>query len=238
MTRQEITDYITEELQEYEGTPMYGSPNALQRQITTVTDELARLAKGVYQIYRMDLVAGQAVYCATPLLKILAATAADSLGNALNLSFITARSLLEMTGARATAPATGSPYYYASEGTNRFEVYPVPNYSTTGNPATGLGYGLVLEGFGVPGDSWAALSAACPLPANQHMGVVYGALVKRCQQFPRQLGDRIPGYEKTWTWYKGHAESQVAVQTPADRQRGQERLGGRIFGRGPLDNDF
>lgn len=231
MTRQDITDYITEELGEFEGTVMYGSPNALQRQITTTCDELARLAKGMYQVYELDLVTGQAVYCASPLLKIVGATVCDSLGNSLPLSFITARALLEMTGARTSAPSTGTPCYYASEGTNRIELYPVPNYSTAGAP-----FGLVIEGYGVPGDSWAAMTAQCPLPANQHMAVVYGAMIKRCNQFPAVLGDRRDGYLREWTWYKGHAESQVAVQTTADRQRMQERVSGPAwYGNGPLD---
>lgn len=237
MTRQDMVDYITDELSMFEGSGYADSPNALGRQITTACDELARLAKGVYLRFYDDLVAGQAVYCASPLLKIIGATAFDTAGNAYPLGFMTARDLIETTLARTSVPALGPPRYYVSEGANKVELYPAPSYTTAGNPATKTGYGLMVEGPGVPGDTWPLPTDACPLPENQHMGVVYGTLVKRCRQFPKFLGDRLPGYLAEWTWYKGHIESQVALQTSADRRRMREYGGDPIWAtNGPLDS--
>ena len=233
MTRQDITDYITDELGAFEGSGIADSPNALQRQITATTDEVARLSKGSYLVFQMDLAVGQAVYCASPLLKIVAATARTQAGASLPLGFLTARDLVEWTKARIV-PATGTPRYYASEGVNRIEVYPVPDYTTTGATAF---YGLTIEGYGVPGETWAAMNAPCPLPDSQHMGVVYGTLVKRCKQFPKLLSDRLAGYMQEWTWYKGHCESQAALQTRADRRRMREYEAGRGGANAdPLDN--
>lgn len=233
MTRQDMTDYIIDELGEFEGSEMFRSPNALQRMITATCDELAALSKGVYQVFRDDLTTGVAVYCASPLIKIVGASVHDAAGNSVALGFITARDLVQTTGARASVPAAGTPRLYASQGANSIELYPVPDYTTTGAA------GLTVEGYGIPGASWAGMSSECPLPAAWHMGVVYGALVKRCNQFPRALGDRLDGYSREWSTYKGRAESQVAVQTSADRRRGREYGGAAAFSPAdPLNNGF
>ncbi len=113
-------------LGEVEGSPGDRSPLTWNRWLLMAAKEICQATDCLYRDYALDIVAGQSLYCASPLYKLVGASLSLPDGTARTLTFRTAR---DMAGQFLPGGATGVPSMLAAEGDNRFALWPVPNYS-------------------------------------------------------------------------------------------------------------
>ncbi|MEO7899633.1 MAG: hypothetical protein ABIZ35_05900 [Capsulimonas sp.] len=175
MTRQEMIIQGRDLLGEFFGTAGDADPFAWSRLVSTAADEIARATDCFYTTATADLVAGQAEYCAPQITKVKAVSVYDASGARRTIGSATIASM-DGWSAHWRDEAAGTPATWVPMGLNQIVLYPAPSYAATG--------GLVVEGYGVPGVGWAAMSAACPLPDRAHMAVVYKAALLRIIQNP------------------------------------------------------
>ncbi len=138
------------------------------RYINIVADEIAIRTMGFYTSYTEDIVSGQSVYCASQLLKVREAQVLDAGGNVIVLTESTPVDVDSYGSSWRVSPETGTPRYFLVRGLNTVQLYPTPNYSASA--------GITMEGEGVPGDSWEADTALCPLAIGLHDAVVREAV--------------------------------------------------------------
>ncbi|WP_119318999.1 hypothetical protein [Capsulimonas corticalis] len=175
MTRQEMIIQGRDLLGEFFGTPGDADPFAWSRLVSTAADEIARATDCFYTTATADLVSGQAEYCAPQITKVKAVSVYDASGARRTIGSATIGGMDEWSGGWRDEAAS-TPEMWIPTGLNQIVLYPAPSYSAAG--------GLVLEGYGVPGVGWSAMSAACPLPDRAHMAVVYKAALLRIIQNP------------------------------------------------------
>ena len=139
--------------------------------INRLADDVAERTKCLYTSYTQDIVSAQAEYCASQLIKLKSVRALDAGGRVIPLVLTTAVDYDGYGVNWRTSPSTGTPRLYMTNGLNTATIYPTPNYSTSG--------GITLEGIGIPGASWDADSATCPLPESMHDALAMGAAAFR-----------------------------------------------------------
>ena len=230
MTLQDAISFAQEMMMETEGSVGGLVPRAWALLMRTAVNEVAQVGDAFYASYDTDLVAGQQIYCAPPLYKILGAKVLDGRGNLVPLGFASAGDV-QRYALPAGGLAGGMPRVFVAEGANRVLLYPVPTVSTVGVPAAGAvpasGYGLVVDGYAKPGDLWipnpanasASLTVECPLSSeNAQTAMLYRAMVLRCDQVQTPENQaRRAGFEATHRYKKGMYESECGSRTPADR---------------------
>jgi hypothetical protein len=143
MTPSDMIIFGKDLLGEVQGTPGDASPLTWRRWLIVAAKELCQATDCLYRDYAVDLVSGQALYCASPLYKLVGATCAMQDGSIRRLSFRTARSLVDNGNSIgvnfAVAPSAASgPLFLATEGDNRMVLSPVPTYSTVAFAYTDL----------------------------------------------------------------------------------------------------
>jgi hypothetical protein len=175
MTRQEMIIQGRDLLGEFFGTAGDADPFAWSRLVNTAADEIARATDCFYTTATADLVSGQSEYCAPQITKVKAVSVLDSSGARRTIGSATIQAMDDWSSSWRDETA-GTPSVWIPTGLNQIVLYPAPSYAQVG--------GLVLEGYGVPGASWAAMSAACPLPDRAHMAVVYKSAMLRIIQNP------------------------------------------------------
>jgi len=119
-----------------------------------------------------------------------------------------------------TNPSTGTPTWMITGGLSgdlQAVFYPVPNYTTTGNQ------GYVVEGYGVPAQSWSADSTVCPLPDYAHKCVEIGAALRRAKRYPKDYGVYISILEADYQREMGLVESTAINLSDANRVNDQTR---------------
>lgn len=86
--------------------------------------------------------------------------------------------------------------------------------SSTGGTARVSYGGLWIEGNGVPGDTWSAESAECPLPETAHPGVIWRVCMLRSTRYDPQ---RRVFYQEEYKQVRGMLESETALHSAAGR---------------------
>jgi hypothetical protein len=155
-----------------------------------------------------------------------------------SLTIYTAAEMDHVSAYWQVNPSTGDPNILVQKGGNRFQLYPIPNFSSNYDPTTFVG-GMSLSGWGVPAGSWSGNAAYCPLPSFGQYAVIYRALVSRCLQYPDdpQYASRLPGFESLYRQAHGLFESTQATLTDGARHRDDKTAEGYgFYASNPLDN--
>jgi hypothetical protein len=212
MTRQDIITTAQDMLGELQGTAIATNPFAWSRLASTAADEIARATDCYYLTASTDLIANQAQYNAPQLYKIKAVSCYDSSNVRHTLAPTTITNMDQWSSTWRDQVATVQPMVWINLGLNQVILYPVPNY----NSLAVSGYGLVFEGYAVPGATWDALTANCPLPDRAHMCVMYKACLLRIIQNPTQENlARRPMIAEEFATEKGKLEAEVRRFTAA-----------------------
>lgn len=186
MTRQDITQQAKDKLGEYQGDEQSGSPFAWASLVTSAANQVARKTYCLYAAATLDLVANQSQYGApsygtmtqVELFQINAVTCLDSNSVQHTLAEATVAYMDDAYPTWRTETASTQPRIWINLGANAFVLYNVPSYS--------LAAGLTMEGYAVPGKTWEALTAECPLPGRTHDAIILKACLNRIIQNPTQ----------------------------------------------------
>ncbi|HEY3332581.1 MAG TPA: hypothetical protein VGK19_21300 [Capsulimonadaceae bacterium] len=211
MTRNEMRKRVQMMLGEWGGTDGARNPLQLDTWVTAACDELSRATDAYYLRDIADIAADQIEYCAPEVYKVMAIYARDQSGETRTLSPMTPQQMDRISRIWRSNPASGPPAFYIAEGTNRFRLYPVPNYDSPN--------GLTVEGYMVPASGWDGDNDECPLPLVAHMGVVFGACRLRIAEMPSPENmARLPLIERMYQESRTRLEREVATRTDATRR--------------------
>ena len=210
MTRQQIKAAVATLLHEDLGAPGSSTPFSLNMWIDQVTDTLCADTDANYGTVSANIVSGQSLYCIPQIYKIKAAYYIDPTSlNKVMLVPITPYDM-DRRSSGWRNDISSLPTYYATQGINSLVLYPTPNFAGTAD--------LLVEGFLVPGQTWEADSAVCPLPTEFHMAVVWGVCELRTleTQNPANL-KLLENYKSQYADLSGKLERQMHALTDATR---------------------
>lgn len=182
MTRGEIKRRIRLLGRHYFGSENDQDPFGLDLLIIEVCNQIARSTDCYIGKRYLDLVIDQVAYCASDLYKIRNIQVLSTSGNWERMRTWDAWDkkvdMVRNDGSGAY------PSHAVIFGMNKIEVYPPPS--------TNITQGLMVEGYGIPGDYWSYDSSGiaqamtdattCPLPEVAHDCLVYGVLSIRAMQ--------------------------------------------------------
>jgi hypothetical protein len=226
LTRLQIKNRARKRIRERLGMESYGDPNSWNDDISESADEIARRTWCFYTNFAGDFTSGTAAYPSPQMLRLKAITVTDSAGNTRSAAPITRPDMDRLYGdSWRTNPATGVPTMLIEGGISgglQVSFYPTPNYTTTSNS------GFSFEGYALPGATWAADSAVCPLPDRAEQLLIQLAALRRAERFPEDFGVHIPILEVRVTQLMGMLESEVIQLSEATSaaDQGRRRWGG------------
>lgn len=250
MQRQEMLAQLQDTLQEPSGIQGASAKFRLSYLLNEATDDIAGKYKCLYGTTSGNLVANQALYSPPSqaaettqpsIIEIYALECYDSSGNLHTLQPMTVQAMdADYAGWRAWL-ANSCPYFFVTTAMgSSFVLTPVPNYNSNYDPTGMNPGGYTAEGVVVPGHSWDALTAECPLPTHIHSAVVLQAALARISQNPTKDNiARAPMLERRLQSLLDTFESTVTRYTQATRvpsyATGQNPGASPGFGFNPLD---
>jgi hypothetical protein len=207
-TRAQIKQQVKALLQQFFGSVADNDPITMDNLLTMVTDDLCRGTDCNFMSVTADLVSGEESYCAPQLYRITGATIKDVGGNIHNLKPNVNTGMDRRYAANWRAnPTQGTPCQYITEGDNRVLLYPIPNYDYTA--------GIFFEGFGAPGEAWAAESDTCPVPDRAVMAVVYALAVAMAEVDDNVSARKLGLFTARAKAQRGKLERETATLTDA-----------------------
>lgn len=210
MTRGEIKRRIRVLGQHFFGSNNDTDPFGLDLLITETANEIARNTDCYIGRRYLDFVVDTNEYCASDLYRVKNVLVLQSDGN------YKKPRVIEWYDGEAPDYRRDSTDQYPTHvlvfGMNRIRLYPTPSVATTN--------GLMLEGYGIPGDVWVydvngnpsntpADDQECPLPSVGHDAIVYGVLYKRAMQM--RDADMVAYYRGEYEQRMGMLESFAAT---------------------------
>lgn len=200
-------------------------PFLVDEELNAVCEEVMRGVHEAYLFFTIGVVANDPRYCWPPLYEI---DGADILPNpatggttAYPLRIRNEDTFKHLSPGYLDDHAVGAPGYLVTEGKSSFVLVPTPDYT--------LANALTLRGLGLwSAAAWAADTAACPLPVDQHQCLVYGLASRLATDHALRTD-----FMGQFRYLKGHLESEMAAVCDAARARSIEEYGRRPSG--PLD---
>ena len=249
MQRQEMLAQIIDNLEEPEGTLGSSAKFRLNYLLTRSANYIAGRFNCLYGEAYGNLVANQALYnlptsmgeTTTPIIKeIYAVSVYDNSGQLHTIEMKTIQQMdAEYAGWRLWLANT-CPYLAVTTALNQFILTPAPNYASNYDPTYTTPGGYIVEGIILPGHSWDAQTAECPLPSQIHEAVVDQACLYRIDVRPTKDNiARREGLEKRLNEQYDLFETTVDRFTQATRvpsyTTGSNSGASPGFGFNPLD---
>lgn len=218
MNRQLITQSAKDNLGEFKGDPMAGSPYQWPAIVTRAANYVASRLRCIYGFAAQDIVSGQSQY---------GSGTSYSAGSGVvyeirNVSVYTADGLRHTIPPISIEKADADfsqwrdqvsgrlPTVYLPLSMTQIVLYPAPNYNYTA--------GIVLEGLWMPGLSWPNDTSECPLPTALHDLVIDYATILRIRQDPTPDNKmRLIGFQQSFQDGMDFAESNAIMFTQATR---------------------
>jgi hypothetical protein len=206
MTRSEIKRQVRLLGQHYFNSALDLDPFGLDLLVNETANDVARKTDCFIGRRYLDLVANTDEYCASDLYRLKNIFVSDTLGEYKRLMLV---EWYEGDNERYRRDgSTTYPTHAMVFGMNRMRLWPTP--------ITNLTNGVMIEGYGIPGDVWTydvngdpsttpADQQECPLPPIAHDCVVYGVLYKKAMQ-QRDM-EMIPYYKEEYEQRLGMVES-------------------------------
>lgn len=180
-------------LMEYKGDPASDSPFVWDDLLSRAANQFATRYKCLYDVTGIDIVSGQALYSTTASyggttgnsnIELVCASAYDASGNRHTLDVVSVAAMDDQYPVWRDQAAATAVTAYIPLGMNSLVLYPAPGYASAYDPTGQAPGGLILEGYVIPGNSWGADGAECPLPTDIHDAVIDQAALFRIAQNP------------------------------------------------------
>jgi len=193
MQRQEMIAQMIETLQEQSGGQGAPAKFRLSYHLNRAANDIAAKYKCLYGYASANLVANQVKYSAptstaetanVAVIEVYAVTAYDSAGVLHTMQPATIPGMDSSSPGWRSWGAGTCPSYAVSLGLTSFLLTPAPNYNSVYDPMGITPGGYTVEGPCIPGHSWDALTAECPLPTQIHEAVVALACLYRIVDRP------------------------------------------------------
>jgi hypothetical protein len=235
MTRGHIEGSVRARLGEFRGDPMSAQPQELHEIVTNAANFVAQQLKSDYGTAPIGVVANQPVYTAPTSVSLnqaimdrkVALSIWDAQGNRHTLSPSLPETLDSRFPAWRDYPAAPVPLLYVPLGRQQFAIWPTPNWTaafSAGNPNADPPVppsGMVMEGDILPGLTWEALTAECPIPTAYHDCVLFYSVLQRSMESPDPAKAAIGARHKTlfneqMDWhYVSRVRDNFATRLPA-----------------------
>lgn len=163
------------------GTP--GMP-LLRRFYDDIMDDVASRLGVFYQEWAVNITSGTATYCLPELDTVEAVYITNANGDKKQIAHIHSKDARLLDA--YTDPTSGEPSSLIYEGIGFGRLWPVPNYSTTADPADGL----IIQGYGPYAPDSYSLTTSNPLKRQDQRCIIYGVEWRILEDAgdPRQAG--------------------------------------------------
>lgn len=194
MQRQEMLAQLQDAIQEPAGSLGAVYKGRLTYLLNRATDDVASKYKCIYGIASANLVANQALYSSpastaettqSAIIEIYAVSVYSSTGILNTIPTMTVQGMdAQYAGWRNWQANTCPSFAVTTAVGSSFILTPAPNYNSAYDPTGVNPGGYTVEGIAIPGHSWDALTAECPLPTQIHPAIIDLACLYRISQFP------------------------------------------------------